>query len=347
MSSTSTPIFDQSHLPKDVRLVHALMTLRHITPQELSSHTGIQIENLQAWLKGTASALALRSYIALLTYLGLNREGLSKTYVQHWDLDATSAFTQEQRTALQQVAPWLTNGAMIEILGDWQPIYGKTRIFAIRGDTFKILIAVKSGFRMPIALDPTLIPGVSYRTTPDNKPPELRVDPLYWNAVRTKAITPAEFDDLFFETALECSWNDLRLMARERGLTPSMLAKDILTKDIAAEEAASHKTEVSVAERASSSVTTPAKTRRRPERLVVEVAQTAQAAPKTVAMPLPASIPLQVSARRAPIATTVPTTQDAVDIPVFEPPSDSSLSPSHDFPFDAPQDVFGLNKQNV
>ena len=65
--STITPILDQSHLPKDVRLVHALMALRRITPQELSLHTGIKVENLNAWLKGTASALALRSYIALLS----------------------------------------------------------------------------------------------------------------------------------------------------------------------------------------------------------------------------------------------------------------------------------------
>ena len=336
--STITPILDQSHLPKDVRLVHALMALRRITPQELSLHTGIQVENLNAWLKGTASALALRSYIALLSYLGLTREGLSKAYVQHWELEATTAFTPEQIASLQQVAPWLAGGAMIEIMGEWQPLYGKTRMFAIRGETFKILIAVKSGFRMPLAVQPSLIPGVAYRSTPDNKPPEIRVDHLYWNAVRTKAITPAEFDDLFFETALECSWNDLRLMARERGLTPSMLAKDIFTKDMAVEAAAvrtEDKTE------ATASISTPAKTRRRAERVTVEATTAAETAtPKAMAIPVSASIPLQVAPRRAPVQPPAEVPSSADHTPVFE------NSGTNHFPFDAPQDLFGLNQHN-
>lgn len=69
---------DENKLPKDVRLVHALMTLRGLSPHELALHTGVQIENLQAWLQGTASALAHRSYIALLSYLGLTRDGYPK-----------------------------------------------------------------------------------------------------------------------------------------------------------------------------------------------------------------------------------------------------------------------------
>lgn len=285
---------DKNDLPKDVRLVHALMILRGLSPHELALHTGVQIENLQAWLQGTASALAQRSYIALLSYLGLTRDGLSKAYVQNWEMDVRQTFSASQLEALQQVAPWLGGGTMIEIMGEWQPLLGKTRMFAIRGDNFKILLGLKGAFRMPCALQPNMVPGLSYRTTEDNKPPEIRVEASYWHAVRNKAITPAEFDDLFFETALECSWNDLRLMARERGITPSMLAKDVLSKDMPADEFAVAKVEVkarkeAVAEEAASvSASTPARTRRRApaDRIAVEAHVPVVEAKKTMAIPL-------------------------------------------------------------
>lgn len=287
---------DKNEMPKDVRLVQALMVLRGLSPHELSLHTGVQIENLQAWLQGSASALTHRSYIALLSYLGLTRDGLSKSYVQNWDMDVRQTFSASQLEALQQVAPWLGGGTMIEIMGEWQPLFGKTRMFAIRGENFKILLGLKGAFRMPCALQPNMVPGLSYRTTEDNKPPEIRVEASYWHAVRNKAITPAEFDDLFFETALECSWNDLRLMARERGITPSMLAKDVLSKDIPVDEfaMAKAKTEVkaskeTVAEQsAAASASTPVRTRRRApaERIAVEAPSVPVEVKKTMAIPL-------------------------------------------------------------
>lgn len=286
---------DKNDLPKDVRLVHALMILRGLSPHELALHTGVQIENLQAWLQGTASALAHRSYIALLSYLGLTREGLSKAYVQNWEMDVRQQFSEVQQNALQQVAIWLTGGTMIEIMGEWQPLFGKTRMFAIRGDNFKILLGLKGAFRMPCALQPSMVPGLSYRTTEDNKPPEIRVEASYWHAVRNKAITPAEFDDLFFETALECSWNDLRLMARERGITPSMLAKDVLAKDMQAVEEvavakveAKAKKEVTAVTEQQNSATAPARTRRRAptDRVTVAAPVVAVEAKKTLAVPL-------------------------------------------------------------
>lgn len=300
---------DKNNLPKDVRLVHALMVLRGLNPHELALHTGVQIENLQAWLQGTASALAHRSYIALLSYLGLTRDGLSKAYVQNWEMNARQTFSATQVEALQQVAPWLSGGTMVEIMGEWQPIFGKTRVFAIRGENFKILLSIKGAFRMPGALQPAMVPGLSYRTTEDNKPPEIRVDKSYWHAVRNKAITPAEFDDIFFETALECSWNDLRLMARERGITPSMLAKDVLAKDMQADEFSMAKAEVkaqkeTMAEQVSS---VPARTRRRSpaERIVVEAPAVAVETRKTM------NIPLSVG---RPEATKSPTTQNGVPL---------------------------------
>ena len=283
---------DKNDLPKDVRLVHALMTLRGLSPHELALHTGVQIENLQAWLQGTASALAHRSYIALLSYLGLTRDGLSKAYVQNWEMDVRQTFSAAQLEALTQVAPWLIGGTMIEIMGEWQPLLGKTRMFAIRGENFKILLGLKGAFRMPCALQPNMVPGLSYRTTEDSKPPEIRVEAAYWHAVRNKAITPAEFDDLFFETALECSWNDLRLMARERGITPSMLAKDVLSKDMPADEFAMAKAEVKARKEAvveqASSVSTPVRTRRRAptERIAVEVPAVVVEAKKAMSIPL-------------------------------------------------------------
>jgi hypothetical protein len=283
---------DKNDLPKDVRLVHALMVLRGLSPHELALHTGVQIENLQAWLQGTASALAHRSYIALLSYLGLTRDGLSKAYVQNWEMDVRRTFSITQLEALQQVAPWLVGGTMIEIMGEWQPFLGKTRMFAIRGENFKILLGLKAALRMPCALQPTMVPGLSYRTTEDNKPPEIRVEASYWHAVRNKAITPAEFDDLFFETALECSWNDLRLMARERGITPSMLAKDVLSKDMLPDELAVAKSEVKARKEAvveqAASASTPVRTRRRApsERISIEVPVVSVEAQKTMAIPL-------------------------------------------------------------
>ena len=333
---------DENKLPKDVRLVHALMTLRGLSPHELALHTGVQIENLQAWLQGTASALAHRSYIALLSYLGLTRDGLSKAYVQNWEMAVGSTFSPAQMGAFEQVAQWHVGGTMIEIMGEWQPLYGKMRVFAIRGENFKILLGLKSGFKMPCALQPSMVPGLSYRTTEDNKPPEIRVESSYWHAVRNKAITPAEFDDLFFETALECSWNDLRLMARERGITPSMLAKDVLAKDMQAEEFSVAKVEVKarkevVAEQPAS-VSAPARTRRRApaERIVVEAPAATVEAKKAMSIPLTVGRPDASKAAVPPVSSTAPVLSGAfvsAEQPLFAP--EVSFEPS--------QDVLGAN----
>lgn len=297
---------DTNNLPKDVRLVHALMILRNLSSQELALHTGVQIENLEAWLEGTSSALAHRSYIALLSYLGLTRDGLSKAYVQNWEMDVGKTFSVDQLDTLHQIAPWLSGGTMMEIIGEWQPLIGKMRIFAIRGENFKVLLALRGTFRMPCALQPSLVPGLSYRTTEDNKPPEIRVESSYWHAVRNKAITPAEFDDLFFETALECSWNDLRLMARERGITPSMLAKDVLSRDMPADEFVMAKQSSSVAVTAAVSTavsaSTPAKTRRRApaDRIAVEAPVASVETKKSMAIPLAVNRP--DSSKSSPVA---------------------------------------------
>ncbi len=290
-------------LPKDVLLVRALMTLKNVNAQELAVHAGVQTENLYAWLNGTASALSKKSYIALLSYLGLTQAGFSKGFVQNWSISVGGKFTSEQLTLLEHVSPWLAGGALMEIAGDWQPLHGKSRVFAIRGEHFKILLSLKGGFRMPFALEPEHIPGISYRVTDTNSEPKILVDALYWNAVRNQAITPAEFDDLFFETALECSWNDLRLMARERGITPSMLAKDILSKDLQLENSAQAKVEVeeriaitveaatTVAAANTQAMTAPARTRRRKTETQVEEPSAPTSAPETSASSAPISEP--------------------------------------------------------
>lgn len=60
---------------------------------------------------------------------------------------------------------------------------------------------------------------------------ESKVDSLYWHAARTGQLTPSEFDDIFLETYDKWSWNDVRLIARKRGITPTDLAESILAKD--------------------------------------------------------------------------------------------------------------------
>ena len=164
----------------------------------------------------------------------------------------------------------------------------------------------------------------------------------YWHAVRNKAITPAEFDDLFFETALECSWNDLRLMARERGITPSMLAKDVLAKDMQAEEFSVAKVEVKarkevVAEQPAS-VSAPARTRRRApaERIVVEAPAATVEAKKAMSIPLTVGRPDASKAAVPPVSSTAPVLSGAfvsAEQPLFAP--ELSFEPS--------QDVLGAN----
>lgn len=218
--------------PKEVRLVRSLMTLRNITPDMLSAHTGIQLENLQAWLNGTASALSNRSYVSMLTYLGLTKHGLSGSYVQVWNLNVSKEFSEEQLQAFSEISGWLAGGQLMEIKGDYQKWSKKLRVFAIRGKHFKILVKLQGGIRNPLELKPEHFSGNVTARMRDNSPALVsKVDDLYWHAARTAQLTPSEFDDIFLETYDKWSWNDLRLIARERGITPSDLAESILAKD--------------------------------------------------------------------------------------------------------------------
>lgn len=221
-----------SKTPKEVRLVRSLMTLRNISADMLASHTGIQIENLNAWLNGTASALSNRSYVSMLTYLGLTKHGLSGSYVQVWNLDVSRSFTEEQQQAFNEISSWLSGGQIMEITGDYQKWSKKVRVFAIRGKHFKILVKLQGGIRKPIELKSDLFGGNVSQRQRDNVPaPVSNVDSLYWHSARTAQLTPSEFDDIFLETYDKWSWNDLRLIARERGITPTDLAESILAKD--------------------------------------------------------------------------------------------------------------------
>lgn len=233
---------------KDISLVHALMTLRGILVEDLARHANVQLENLRAWLAGTHTALAHRSYIAILSYLGVTRAGLSGSNVQVWTLRAPKAFTSAQTDSLRIIAGWLVGGQMIEITGAYSDFFSKMRVYAIRGKSFKILVHVKGGLRQPAELTPDLVPSVIYRPSNDGKPAVSNVDPMYWHGVRTSAVTPAEFDDIFSDTYSEWSWHDLRLVARERGITPSALAEWVLQKDPKEQQVSANVSESALAE---------------------------------------------------------------------------------------------------
>ncbi len=219
--------FPSNDHSRNVALVKALMALREMDMHQVSAHTGVQIENFQAWLDGASTVLSQKSYQALLNYLGLTVEGFNLNFVQNWMLRAPSAFSADQRDALVQVSPLMGMAHMIEIKGSWLPMFSKQRLFAIRGDGFKVLVAVKGSWRMPPALTPAMFPDVM----PQAQVNEVHVDELTWHSVRHQTLTPSEFDELFDPSSVNCSWNDVRLMARERGITPAMLARDILARE--------------------------------------------------------------------------------------------------------------------
>lgn len=216
---------------KDICLVRALMTLRGITVEDLAFHAGVQLENLTAWLTGAQSALAHRSYISVLSYLGITKDGLTGSHVQVWTMHAPRSFSEVQQEALRQIAPWLVGGQIAEITGDFQPVMKKVRAYAIRGKSFKIIVLITGGMRKPAELDSTMLPNIQPRTGGEHQNGSCHVDPLYWHAVRNSAITPSEFDDIFTGSYNEWSWNDVRLVARERGITPTAMAKWVLSRD--------------------------------------------------------------------------------------------------------------------
>jgi hypothetical protein len=216
---------------KDISLVHALMSLRGILVDELARHADVQLENLTAWLSGTHTALANRSYLSILNYLGVTRSGLSAKNVQIWTIHAPKKFTFSQLESLKIMSGWLVGGQIIEITGSYSDFFNKVQVYAIRGRSFKILIHVKGGFRQPAEITPALITGVEYLQSFAGVPDVRLVDALYWHAIRTCAVTPAEFDDIFNGTYSQWSWHTLRLVARDRGITPSALADWVLQHD--------------------------------------------------------------------------------------------------------------------
>jgi pimeloyl-ACP methyl ester carboxylesterase len=91
---------------------------------------------------------------------------------------------------------------MIEIKSDSKDsFFSKTRVYAFRGETFKVLLYLTGGILRPKALDADSFPGVIWRSSSEGRPPCCVVDNLYWSAIKDEALTPSEFDDIF--TAVE------------------------------------------------------------------------------------------------------------------------------------------------
>ena len=124
-------------------------------------------------------------------------------------------------------------------------------------------------------------------------------------------------------------------MARERGITPSMLAKDVLAKDMPADEFAMARAEVKAKKEteAEQSASAPARTRRRApaERLTVEAPSVAVATKKTMSVPLSVGRPevskLPATSNGAPLTGAFVSAKPAFSAPdvSFEPATDADV----------------------
>lgn len=218
---------------KSIRLAQAMMILKNLSINQISTATGIQIENLNAWFAGSLKALSPQSYMSLMSFLGLLKASLSSEYVHIWKLDAKPKLSSLQLSSLTDISGAMMGGAqMIEIKSDNKDsFFSKTRVYAFRGETFKVLLYLTGGIIRPKALDADSFPGVIWRSSSEGRPPCCVVDDLYWSAIKDEALTPSEFDDIFTETYHKCTWNDVRLIARERGITPTDISSWMLRNE--------------------------------------------------------------------------------------------------------------------
>lgn len=220
---------------KSIRLARAIMLLRGMNARQVSEHTGLSVENLAAWLRGSNNALSASSYVTLFGFLGVNKKGLSTKHIHIWNLHTHSGnLTAQQKEALKEVAPLLAEGAILEVTSkkpEFTPI-NRLRAFIVKGQSARVLVHIHGFMKDPQGIDPGMLPGTAWRTHDNNSRFVVKLDRLYWNAVKAGSITRSEFDDIYSENFDKCSWNDVRLIARERGITPSMITQMILSREI-------------------------------------------------------------------------------------------------------------------
>jgi hypothetical protein len=220
---------------KSIKLARSLMLLKGLSPRDVAHNTGLPSENLVAWLNGSNNTLSPSSYVTLFTYLGVDKTGISGEHVHVWKIkNKMGRFSSQVMQAFKDVAPLLDKGEMMEIVRQEKikSFFDKTRLFILKGAGFRILLHLESSFFAPQSVEPSMIPGVSWCSTVDNNRALAKLDRLYWNAALSGSLTTSEFDDIFMQTFDKCSWGDLRLISRERGVTPSTIAMWILSGEI-------------------------------------------------------------------------------------------------------------------
>ncbi|HEY6436184.1 MAG TPA: hypothetical protein VIY47_06315, partial [Ignavibacteriaceae bacterium] len=196
----------------------------------------ISLENLKAWLGGSANTLAAHSYVELFKFLGVSKEGLLPDRVHLWTVDAgwSGKLNQKNLSILEWAGNLVSECKMVEVINGSEnnkSIFQKKRVFMILGEKVKIrvMIHVTSQWNEPPAIDPIVLPGVQWEGD-DGKGMVLKADGMYWKSINEGSLTISEFDDVFTGDFQKCSWNNLRLVAREHGVTPAMIANWIITR---------------------------------------------------------------------------------------------------------------------
>lgn len=221
--------YELSEASKNVR---AIMKLRGVSIHEICRHTGIQAENLQAWLRGVKEALSDSSYISLMSFLGIDAKQ-DKEQVHVWRIPVKNGdISKDYTDALRFAAASLLKDAKIAELNIGKcERFKQKRVFIIRSsNNLRITLVLKGGFRKPrnLILQQDL-PNTSWLK--DQNP--LNIDKTYANTAKNETLTASEINDILNDECQSVSWADLRLIARERGVTPTNLMQWIMDEEVA------------------------------------------------------------------------------------------------------------------
>ncbi len=208
--------------------VKAIMKLRGIGLSEVCKHTGIQNENLVAWLRGVKEALSEQSYSSLLSFLGISDE--NKNHVHVWKIPTKNgSISKEYVNYLTFAAKnLLINAQITEINIGKTEFLKKKRVFIMNTDTnLRVILVLQGGIRAPKDLNlATVLPNVEWLV--DSKP--ITIDKTYTSTAKNASLTFSEIDDIMNDEQSPVSWADLRLIAREHGITPTELSQWIMSE---------------------------------------------------------------------------------------------------------------------
>ena len=204
-----------------LQVARSLIAMQGLTVAEVAERTGIQQDNLEAFLIGVTAALSPRSSISLFRYLGVEEGGLSADIVHFWKIGVGRMNNARQLMPLATVIPLIENHSAMAL----KPKNGIVPVLIKSGEVRVVLYVKVPRLHNVNVSDLGLTPGTFQGHNKVHSVPD-----YYYELIFTGALRPSYFDLILEGDYINESIEVLRIVALEHDITISQLVGMVVEK---------------------------------------------------------------------------------------------------------------------